>query len=102
MILQPPIEHRTLGDNALLQFKSVRKLFNDVVAVNSLDLTVRRGEFLTFLGPSGSGKTTVLMMLAGFETADHGEILLAGRRAEPYSTASPRYWNGLPANALLP
>jgi putative spermidine/putrescine transport system ATP-binding protein len=37
-----------------------------------------KGEFLTMLGPSGSGKTTCLMMLAGFETATHGEILLDG------------------------
>ena len=72
-----------MGDNALLQFKSVRKLFNDVIAVDSLDLTVHRGEFLTFLGPSGSGKTTILMMLAGFERVDQGEILLAGRPLSP-------------------
>jgi putative spermidine/putrescine transport system ATP-binding protein len=37
-----------------------------------------KGEFLTLLGPSGSGKTTCLMMLAGFETATHGEIKLDG------------------------
>ena len=37
-----------------------------------------KGEFLTMLGPSGSGKTTCLMMLAGFETATHGEIRLDG------------------------
>ncbi len=45
MILQPPIEHRTLGDNALLQFKSVRKLFNDVVAVHSPDLSLVAASF---------------------------------------------------------
>ncbi|NJB75198.1 putative spermidine/putrescine transport system ATP-binding protein [Thalassospira tepidiphila] len=37
-----------------------------------------KGEFLTMLGPSGSGKTTCLMMLAGFETATHGDIRLGG------------------------
>ncbi|MGE3740162.1 MAG: ABC transporter ATP-binding protein, partial [Geminicoccaceae bacterium] len=37
------------------------------------------GEFLTMLGPSGSGKTTCLMMLAGFESATHGEIFLDGQ-----------------------
>jgi putative spermidine/putrescine transport system ATP-binding protein len=46
-------------------------------------LVVRRGEFLTFLGPSGSGKTTVLMMLAGFEPVDHGEILLGDQPLSP-------------------
>jgi putative spermidine/putrescine transport system ATP-binding protein len=47
--------------------------------VKDLNLTVGKGEFLTMLGPSGSGKTTCLMMLAGFETATYGEILLGGR-----------------------
>ena len=46
--------------------------------VRSLDLDIRRGEFLTLLGPSGSGKTTTLMMLAGFESPTAGEILLDG------------------------
>jgi putative spermidine/putrescine transport system ATP-binding protein len=44
-----------------------------------MNLTMPKGEFLTMLGPSGSGKTTCLMMLAGFETATHGEIRLNGR-----------------------
>ena len=46
----------------------------------NLNLDIERGEFLTMLGPSGSGKTTCLMMLAGFETATHGEIRLGGRQ----------------------
>ncbi|HEX2890234.1 ABC transporter ATP-binding protein [Vineibacter terrae] len=49
------------------------------LVVRRLDLDVMRGEFLTLLGPSGSGKTTTLMMLAGFETATTGEILLEDR-----------------------
>ncbi len=47
--------------------------------VKDLNLAIGKGEFLTMLGPSGSGKTTCLMMLAGFETATHGEILLDGK-----------------------
>nr|WP_281421435.1 ABC transporter ATP-binding protein [Mameliella sediminis] len=43
-----------------------------------MNLSMPKGEFLTMLGPSGSGKTTCLMMLAGFETATHGEIKLDG------------------------
>jgi putative spermidine/putrescine transport system ATP-binding protein len=38
----------------------VRKTYGEVVAVDHLDLDVRRGEFFTMLGPSGSGKTTTL------------------------------------------
>lgn len=49
------------------------------MVVKNLNLDIREGEFLTMLGPSGSGKTTCLMMLAGFETATHGQILLKER-----------------------
>lgn len=48
-------------------------------AVDNINLSVAKGEFVTFLGPSGSGKTTTLMMLAGFEEPDAGRISLAGR-----------------------
>ncbi|PWU19361.1 MAG: spermidine/putrescine ABC transporter ATP-binding protein [Candidatus Rokuibacteriota bacterium] len=58
---------------------SVRKTFGDVVAVESLDLEIRRGEFFTMLGPSGSGKTTTLRLIAGFEKPDSGRILLEGQ-----------------------
>ena len=51
----------------------------ETLVVKNLNLDVARGEFLTMLGPSGSGKTTCLMMLAGFETATHGEIVLDGQ-----------------------
>jgi putative spermidine/putrescine transport system ATP-binding protein len=51
----------------------------ETLVVKDLNLAIAKGEFLTMLGPSGSGKTTCLMMLAGFETATHGEIMLDGR-----------------------
>ncbi|MGY6705234.1 ABC transporter ATP-binding protein [Roseinatronobacter sp.] len=61
-------------------FDGVQKSYDgETLVVKDLNLSVARGEFLTMLGPSGSGKTTCLMMLAGFETATHGEILLDGR-----------------------
>ncbi|MFD2272618.1 ATP-binding cassette domain-containing protein [Undibacterium arcticum] len=54
-------------------------MMGKTLVVQDLNLSVREHEFLTMLGPSGSGKTTCLMMLAGFETATSGEILLAGK-----------------------
>jgi putative spermidine/putrescine transport system ATP-binding protein len=64
-------------------FRGVSKSYGGgALAVRSLDLAVRRGEFLTLLGPSGSGKTTALMMLAGFEQPSAGEILVDGRRID--------------------
>ena len=42
-------------------------------------LTIKKGEFVTFLGPSGCGKTTILRMIGGFEQPTGGEILLHGK-----------------------
>ena len=68
------------GDAAFVVFDHVQKSYDgETLVVKDLNLEIAKGEFLTMLGPSGSGKTTCLMMLAGFETATHGEILLAGR-----------------------
>ena len=68
------------GLDALVSFRRVEKTYDGRVnVVQSLDLDIQRGEFLTLLGPSGSGKTTTLMMLAGFEVPTGGEILLDGR-----------------------
>jgi len=61
-------------------FDRVQKSYDgETLVVKDLNLSMPKGEFLTMLGPSGSGKTTCLMMLAGFETATHGEILLNRR-----------------------
>ena len=61
-------------------FDKVQKSYDgETLVVKDLNLSVGKGEFLTMLGPSGSGKTTCLMMLAGFETATNGEILLDGK-----------------------
>ncbi|WP_121631407.1 ABC transporter ATP-binding protein [Tropicibacter alexandrii] len=66
------------GD-AFVAFERVQKSYDgETLVVKDLNLTMPKGEFLTMLGPSGSGKTTCLMMLAGFETATHGEIKIGG------------------------
>src|SRR5215216_2129785 len=62
-----------------VRLSGVSKRYGEVVAVASLDLEVRRGEFFTLLGPSGSGKTTTLRMIAGFEEPDSGRVELGGK-----------------------
>jgi len=70
----------TTNGDTFVAFDRVQKSYDgETLVVKDLNLAIGRGEFLTMLGPSGSGKTTCLMMLAGFETATHGEILLGGR-----------------------
>ena len=70
----------TATNDAFVEFQRVQKSYDgENLVVKDLNLSMPKGEFLTMLGPSGSGKTTCLMMLAGFETATHGEILLDGK-----------------------
>jgi putative spermidine/putrescine transport system ATP-binding protein len=67
------------GNDVFVEFERVQKSYDgEILVVKDLNLKIGKGEFLTMLGPSGSGKTTCLMMLAGFEVATHGEILLDG------------------------
>jgi putative spermidine/putrescine transport system ATP-binding protein len=61
-----------------IALEGVRKVYGDVVAVDSVSLEVGEGEFFTLLGPSGSGKTTTLRMIAGFDEPDAGTVSLAG------------------------
>ena len=70
---------KTSETDAFVKFDRVQKSYDGLsLVVKDLNLSMPRGEFLTMLGPSGSGKTTCLMMLAGFETATHGDIMLDG------------------------
>ncbi|MUK31440.1 spermidine/putrescine ABC transporter ATP-binding protein PotA [Aliivibrio fischeri] len=61
---------------AVIKLTGISKSFDGKEVISNFNLDVNHGEFLTILGPSGCGKTTVLRMIAGFETADAGTILL--------------------------
>jgi len=64
-------------ESLFARFIDVQKSYDgESLVVKGFNLDIRQGEFVTLLGPSGSGKTTCLMMMAGFETPTHGEILL--------------------------
>ena len=92
------MENNTSSTNSI-ELKHITKTFEDgFVAVEDFNLTVKRGEFVTFLGPSGCGKTTTLRMIAGFEIPTEGEILLDGKEIgnlppnkRPINTVFQRY-----------
>jgi spermidine/putrescine transport system ATP-binding protein len=66
------------GDSVVV-LEDVVKLFGAVVAVDRLNLKIRRGEFFSMLGPSGCGKTTTLRMIGGFEAPTEGMVRLDGQ-----------------------
>ncbi|MEA2493209.1 MAG: putative spermidine/putrescine transport system ATP-binding protein, partial [Thermoleophilaceae bacterium] len=70
-----------------LDIQGVTKSFGATIALQSADLAVAEGEFVTLLGPSGSGKTTLLRIIAGFEAATQGQILLRGNDISPMTPA---------------
>lgn len=62
-----------------LQVRNLRKSYQDVVAVDGLDLEVFRGECFGLLGPNGAGKTTTIEICEGLNTPDSGDVLVLGR-----------------------
>lgn len=64
-----------------IQVKNIDKHFGNFHALNNISLDFPEGELVALLGPSGCGKTTLLRIIAGLESADHGQILLEGEDA---------------------
>ncbi|MBI1220352.1 MAG: ATP-binding cassette domain-containing protein [Rhodobacteraceae bacterium] len=64
---------------AFLELSHLEKSFGPTRVVKDFDLSIEKGEFVSFLGPSGCGKTTVLRMVAGFETPTAGSIVIDGQ-----------------------
>ena len=62
----------------IIELKNVTKSFDGQVVLDDINLDIYDNEFLTLLGPSGCGKTTTLRLIAGFESADRGDIIFLG------------------------
>ena len=64
---------------SFIEIQNLFKRFKKVVAINHIQLEVKKGEMLTLLGPSGCGKTTTLRCIAGLEKPDEGDIVIDGK-----------------------
>ena len=63
----------------IFRLDAVSKRYGVTVALDNINLSVERNEYVSLLGPSGSGKTVLLRTIAGFETPDEGRIEINGR-----------------------
>ena len=61
-----------------VEIRGITKRFDDVVAVDAIDMQIADGEFFAMLGPSGCGKTTTLRMIAGLEFPTEGSLKIFG------------------------
>ena len=64
----------------IIELKNISISFGEQTVLDSLNLYIRDGEFVTLLGPSGCGKTTTLRIIGGFEEPDSGDVLFSGAR----------------------
>lgn len=78
---EQPAPEGNATPEVVVRLEHITKTYQDPKhpAVANLDLSLYKGEMLAMLGPSGCGKTTLLRLIAGFETADAGRIVIAGR-----------------------
>jgi ABC-2 type transport system ATP-binding protein len=68
-----------MSESFAVELKSVVKRYSEILAVNNVDLIIKKGEILGILGPNGSGKSTTLKMLLGLVTPDSGSIIVLGK-----------------------
>ena len=67
-----------MSASTAVEITGITKRFDDVLAVNKIDLAIADGEFFALLGPSGCGKTTTLRMIAGLEFPTEGSLKIFG------------------------
>ena len=92
-----------------LQISRLGKSFDELRALQDINLVVERGEFIALVGPSGCGKTTFLRIVAGLEPASSGEVTLDGRavrgpgadRGFVFQSDNLLPWRTVFANAII-
>jgi len=90
------------GAETTLELRRIRKEFGGFTALHSVDLSIRKGEFVCFLGPSGCGKTTLLRIIAGLEVQTSGEVWQGGRDISRLPPAQRDYGIVFQSYALFP
>ena len=80
--------------NTAIEFRHIRKSYEDTVIVPDLNLKIEKGEFVTIIGSSGCGKTTALKMINGLIQPTGGDILIDGENIRNKDLIAPEYDRG--------
>jgi putative spermidine/putrescine transport system ATP-binding protein len=87
---------------SFLVLDNIKKSFGQTQVVKDFNMSIEKGEFVSFLGPSGCGKTTVLRMIAGFENPSDGTIYINGKNQNRLKTNQRNIGMVFQAYALFP
>ena len=88
---------RAAEHEIIMECRKITKTFGPVVALDQVDLTVRRGEVRGLIGENGSGKSTVTSIFSGMQPADSGEMTYKGQPWKPSSMqwAASSWWEAV-------
>lgn len=81
------LQERVRGE-VIMQINHMRKTFGPTIALNDVDLTVKRGEIRGLIGENGSGKSTITSIISGMQGCDYGEMFYKG---EPWNPKSMKW-----------
>lgn len=74
-----------MSREVIVEVNHMKKCFGPTIALNDVNITIRRGEILGLIGENGSGKSTVTSIVSGMQKANEGEMFYEGRKWEPHS-----------------
>jgi putative spermidine/putrescine transport system ATP-binding protein len=87
---------------SFLVLQNIKKSFGQTQVVKDFNMSIEKGEFVSFLGPSGCGKTTILRMIAGFESPSDGTVTINGKNQNGLKTSQRNIGMVFQAYALFP
>ncbi len=85
--------------NAILECRSLTKMFSGITALNNVNLSLDRGRIIGLLGPNGSGKTTLIKLINGLLIQNSGDLIIDGIKPGPQTKKIVSY---LPERTYLP